>query len=235
MNAVAGDNACIAQRLREMGQLVEAQGGNPFRAAAYRHAADTLARLPRDVRELFQHEGDPGLQALPGVGPRIAAAIGEMLATGAWGQLQRLRGEADPETLLRTVPGIGAGLAHRLHEALGVETLEALEVAAHDGRLERVPHVGARRAAAIRAALAQMLGRVHAARRKVALPGGGSSGNRVPGCTILGSRNASRVSSYRVQNHSGAKPAWCRGSSWRSRWTAGAGSRARWLRPARAR
>lgn len=165
MNPPASDNAWIAQRLREMGQLVEAQGGNPFRAAAYRNAADTVARLPQGVRELFQRDGAAGLEALPGVGPRIAAAIGEMLTTGGWGQLQRLRGEADPETLLRTVPGIGAGLAQRLHEALGVETLEALEVAAHDGRLEGVPHVGARRAAAIRAALAQMLGRVRAARR----------------------------------------------------------------------
>jgi Holliday junction resolvasome RuvABC DNA-binding subunit len=173
MSAVAGDNAWIAQRLREMGQLVEAQGGNPFRAAAYRNAADTLVRLPQGVRELFQRDGVTGLQALPGVGPRIAAAIGEMLATGGWGQLQRLRGEADPETLLRTVPGIGTGLAQRLHEALGVETLEALEVAAHDGRLERVPHVGARRAAAIRAALAQMLGRVRTGRRTAAPPAGG--------------------------------------------------------------
>lgn len=180
MNVPEADNAWIAHRLREMGQLVEAQGGNPFRTAAYRNAADMVARLRRDVRELFQQEGPAGLEALPGVGPRIAAAIGEMLATGAWGQLQRLRGEADHETLLRTVPGIGLGLAHRLHEALGVETLEALEVAAHDGRLERVPHVRARRAAALRAALAQMLGRVGAARRTVASPATGSTARAEP-------------------------------------------------------
>jgi Holliday junction resolvasome RuvABC DNA-binding subunit len=165
MTAITGDNAWIAQRLREMAQLLQAQGGNPYRAVAYRNAAETVARLPRDVRELFEHEGLAGLDALPGVGPRIAAAVAEMLASGGWGQLQRLRGEADPETLLRTVPGVGSGLAHRLHEALGAETLEALEVAAHDGRLEQVPHVGPRRAAAIRAALAQMLDRARAARR----------------------------------------------------------------------
>jgi Holliday junction resolvasome RuvABC DNA-binding subunit len=155
----------IAQRLRDMAQLLEAQGGNPYRAAAYRNAADTVARLTRELREILAEEGATEIDALPGIGPRITAAITEMLATGAWGQLQRLRGEADPQTLLRTVPGIGNGLANRLHEALGVETLEALELAAHDGRLERVPHVGARRAAAIRAALGQMLDRVRASRR----------------------------------------------------------------------
>jgi DNA polymerase (family X) len=40
-----------------------------------------------------------------------------------------------------------------------VDTLESLEAAAHDGRLEGVRGVGARRAAVIRAALASMLGR----------------------------------------------------------------------------
>ena len=62
-------------------------------------------------------------------------------------------------TLFRTVPGIGPELAQRIHDALGVETLEGLEVACHEGRLEQVPGLGSRRVAAIRAALAEMLGR----------------------------------------------------------------------------
>jgi len=165
VNSEAGDNAWIAQRLREMALLLDAQGDNPYRAAAYRKGADTVAQLDRSVRELFDRDGPAGLDALPGIGPRIAAAIGEMLITGGWRQLDRLRGDADPEVVLRTVPGVGAGLAHRLHESLGVDTLEALEVAAHDGRLERMPRLGARRAAAIRAALTQMLDRARASRR----------------------------------------------------------------------
>ena len=157
--APPGDNAGIAQWLREMAQLLDAQDGNPYRAAAYRKAAETVAQLPRNVRDIFEEAGINGLDALPGIGPRIAAAIGEILATGRWGQLLHLRGEADPTALLRTIPGVGPDTAHRLHEGLGVETLEALEVAAHDGRLERLPYIGARRAAAIRAALTQMLDR----------------------------------------------------------------------------
>ncbi len=50
-------------------------------------------------------------------------------------------------------------MAHTIHAELNVDTLEALEVAAHDGRLERIKGVGPRRAAAIRASLAGMLGR----------------------------------------------------------------------------
>ena len=154
-----GENAMIAQGLREMAVLLEAQGGNAYRATAYRRGADTVAQLTRNVRKVYDEAGLDGLDALPGIGPRIAAAIGEMLMTGRWRQLEHLRGEADPGALLRTIPGVGAELAHRLHEILGVETLEALELAAHDGRLERLPRVGARRAAAIRAALTQVLDR----------------------------------------------------------------------------
>jgi Holliday junction resolvasome RuvABC DNA-binding subunit len=162
-----GDNAGIAQWLREMAALLDAQNGNPYRAAAYRKAADTVAQLPRNVRDLFEESGIGGLDALPAIGPRIAAAIAEILTTGRWGQLQHLRGEADPAALLRTIPGVGPELAHRLHEGLGVETLEALEVAAHDGRLERLTRIGARRAASIRAALTQMLDRRRALNRRV--------------------------------------------------------------------
>ncbi|MFZ2650156.1 MAG: helix-hairpin-helix domain-containing protein, partial [Burkholderiaceae bacterium] len=133
-SAPPGDNAGIAQSLREMAVLLDAQNGNPYRAAAYRKAADTVAQLKLSVRDIFDEQGVAGLDALPAIGPRIAAAIAEILITGRWGQLQHLRGEADPGALFRTIPGVGAETAHRLHEALGVETLEALELAAHDGR-----------------------------------------------------------------------------------------------------
>jgi DNA polymerase (family X) len=171
--AVPSENARVAQALREMATLLEAQGDNPFRVAAYRHAADTVARLPQALREIQASEGLAGLDALPAIGPRIAASIGELLDTGRWQQLERLRGSADPDALFRTIPGVGAELAHRLHDSLGVETLEALEAAAYDGRLERLPRIGARRAAAIRSALAEMLNRQRALRPRAIGPADG--------------------------------------------------------------
>lgn len=166
----AGVNAPIAQALREMALLLEAQAGNPFRVAAYRRAADTIARLPRSLREIHTSAGVGGLDELPGVGPRIAAAIAEMLASGRWQQLERLRGSADPQALFRTIPGVGPALAQRLHEVLGVDTLEALESAARVGRLEAVDGIGPRRAAAIRAALSNMLDRQRLLRQAAPIP-----------------------------------------------------------------
>lgn len=159
MTEASADNALVAQALREMAVLLEAQGDNPFRVAAYRRAADTVSGLDRPLRTVHDSAGIAGLEALPGVGPRIASAIVELLQTGQWQQLERLRGSADPEALLRTVPGVGPELAHRLHEDLGVETLEALETAARRGQLEALPGIGPRRAAALHAALTALLDR----------------------------------------------------------------------------
>jgi hypothetical protein len=159
VTAPHAENQDLAQRLREAADLLEAQQANPYRVAAYRRAADTLVGLGEDVRSVFEQHGLDGLDALPGIGRGIASALGEMLATGRWAQLERLRGTVDPAQLFRTVPGVGPQLADRLHEHLNVDTLEALEVAAHDGRLSTVPGVGRRRAAAIRDALTAMLDR----------------------------------------------------------------------------
>ena len=159
MNDLANENQQIARQLREAADLLQAQGANPFRVGAYRRAAQSIAGLDRSVRQIFDAQGRSGLQAIAGIGSGISSAIAEMLITGGWSQLARLRGAAEPEALFRTVPGIGEELAHALHDELEVDTLEGLENAAHDGRLETVTGVGPRRAAAIRASLATMLGR----------------------------------------------------------------------------
>lgn len=62
--------------------------------------------------------------------------------------------------MLASVPGIGRTLADRLTHDLGIDTLEGLEAAAHDGRLEQVMGFGAKRLAGIRDSLAHRLQRV---------------------------------------------------------------------------
>jgi putative hydrolase len=163
-------NSKIADRLRLMADLREQQGDNGFRVSAYRRAAATLDSLDEPVDEILAREGRAGLVALPNIGDGIAAAIAEMLATGRWAQLDRISGSLDAVHLLQTIPGIGPKLAERLHETLGIDTLEQLEIAAHDGRLETTEGVGARRAAGIRLALNDRLGRRRLQRRSETAP-----------------------------------------------------------------
>ncbi len=159
-------NSAVAGKLREMADLLEQQRADRFRIAAYRRAADTLLSLKQSVADIARSDGLSGLTQLPGIGRGIGLAILEMATTGRWSQLERLQGELQPEQLFQTLPGVGPELAARIHDVLHIDTLEALEVAAHDGRLGKVSGIGHRRAAAIRAAIAEKLGH----RRIRALP-----------------------------------------------------------------
>jgi hypothetical protein len=155
----ASINREITKKLLEFADLLEQQDANRFRVGAYRRAAGTISGLTTSVQDILEEKGFDGLVALPNIGEGIARAVQEMISSGRWSQLDRLRGSLEPTRLFATVPGIGKALAERIHDNLSVDTLEALEVAAYDGRLQEVPGIGLRRVQMLRAALAEMLSR----------------------------------------------------------------------------
>lgn len=166
-------NADLATRLDELADLLEEQRADPFRVRAYRNAAETLRRLPRPVGEIYDQEGLDGLERLPDVGVSIARSLRALLTTGRLPMLERVRGASDPEALLMTVPGIGPKTAELLHDELGIDSLEALESAAHDGRLANLAGIGEKRLQGIRDLLAARLGRIRT-------PRGAASGDEPP-------------------------------------------------------
>jgi DNA polymerase (family 10) len=77
---MAVENAEVARLLREVADLLELQGANPFRVRAYQTAARTVEELPRPVAELLE-EGRQ-LTDLPGIGEDLAGKIEEIARTG---------------------------------------------------------------------------------------------------------------------------------------------------------
>jgi DNA polymerase (family 10) len=152
-------NQAVAARFLDTARLLENQGANPFRVRAYRRAAQTLRRLRRPVEQILREEGPGGLDRLSGIGPGLAAAIRDFVATGRMPLQERLARTRSPFGELCSIPGIGPVLAQRLHEELEIATLEDLEVSAYSGRLERVTGIGPRRLEGIRLALVARLGR----------------------------------------------------------------------------
>ncbi len=140
-----------------MASLLEQQGEKGFRSDAYRRAADVVEHLARPVDEVLSTDGRDGLVALPAVGQGIASAIAEMVTTGRWAAFDRLTGELDSEALLMTIPGIGPRLAQRLHGELHIDTLEELEQAMLDGKLDQIDGFGPRKLDAVRSALRERL------------------------------------------------------------------------------
>jgi len=147
----------IADALDHVADLLELEGESTFRVRSYRNGAQTIRDLGTPVSTLLEQDDEHLLKDLPGIGDKLAGAIKEIAATGRLGLAERLEHETWPGQLLTQVPGIGRELARRIHDQLEISTLEELEVAAHDGRLEEVEGIGPDRAQGIRVALAGML------------------------------------------------------------------------------
>ena len=147
-------NEQVADRLEEVAHLLENQNANVFRVRAYRIAAQTVRSQPQPLQDLLKADGLRGLTRLPGIGESLGRMIDRIVTTGRVGLLDRLRGQDEPFRLFTTVAGIGPQLAHRIHDQLGIETLEELETAAYDGRLAQVPGMGQKRLTNIRDSLA---------------------------------------------------------------------------------
>lgn len=158
------ENAEIALLLQDYAALLEQQGDDSFRVRAYQEAADHVGVLPVALRDIYAQNGLAGLIDQPKIGRGIAAAIVEMLTTGRWSQLDRLRGDAAPAQLFQTIPGIGPELARRLADDEDIETLEELEIALQPGG-RAIPGFGRRRRQLILSQVSERLGRIRTARR----------------------------------------------------------------------
>ena len=150
-------NASIAHALDRAAAMLEERGANEHRVASYRRAAETVRDWPEALDRLARTGGAVALEALPGVGERLARRIAAFVETGELSLLRELREAMPPERLFTRITGIGRTSARQIVDALGVETLEALEVAAHDGRLADLPGFGAAKVRSVRAQLDALL------------------------------------------------------------------------------
>jgi DNA uptake protein ComE-like DNA-binding protein len=137
-------NEQVARALDETAALLEVQDASLFRVQAYRRAGATVRAQAQSVQSLLEEGGLAALETLPGIGRALASAISELVHRTAWFAGAAAR-RISPEDLFSTIPGMGHVLAQRIHEQLDIDTLEELELAAHDGRVATVPGFGARR------------------------------------------------------------------------------------------
>ncbi len=102
-----------------------------WKPAAYRKAASAVESLGGDVREVYEKEGEKGLEEIPGVGEAISKKIIEYLKTGKVKHLEELK-KSIPKGMdeLMNVPGIGAKRALKLYHELGIKSVKELEDAA---------------------------------------------------------------------------------------------------------
>jgi DNA polymerase (family X) len=133
-------NTEIAAALDELGTLYELDGAVRYRVIAYREAARVVRDSPLSVAELAR-EGRA--TQLPGIGKTLEGKIVTLLETGSIPSAEKLK-KRFPASLVEVtnVPGLGAKTARRLHDELGISTLEQLKEAAESGRLRDVKGMG---------------------------------------------------------------------------------------------
>jgi hypothetical protein len=170
----------IADLLDRAGELLDLLDANPFRVRSYRRAAAAVRRAATPIAERLQEGGAESLTEIPNIGRKLAGSIEEIVDTGRFGLVERLEAEVTPEAVLARVPGIGDTLAERIHDRLGIDSLEELEMAAHDGRLAEVDGMGDERVRGVRDALAGMLGRSARRRARHRRESDGGAGTEPP-------------------------------------------------------
>ena len=130
----------IAKVLEEVAGLLDLKGENSFKVRAYENAARAVLALEGDIAEAVRSRE---LLQVRGIGSSIFAGIEALVATGHMPLHDELRAAlpAGLADFLR-VPGLGARKAKALHDALGVASLEGLEKACLEGRLEGLKGFG---------------------------------------------------------------------------------------------
>jgi DNA polymerase (family 10) len=148
------ENVEIAAILKEVADLLEIQEANPFRVRAYRNAVRTIEAYAVPLRKLVEDEAD--LTELPAIGKGMAQNIEELVTTGGLSVLNQLAEEIPASLIeLMRLPGLGPKKARKLWNELGIETMEALEEAATEGRIADLAGFGQKTQARILEGIAQ--------------------------------------------------------------------------------
>jgi len=150
------DRHDVARILEETAAMLELKGENPFKVRAYENAARAVLAHPGDLEEAVRTRE---LLKARGIGPTIFANVETLLATGRLSVYEELRASYPPglRECLR-VPGLGVKKAKALYDALGIDSLEALERACREGRVATLKGFGARTAERILKGLAVLRG-----------------------------------------------------------------------------
>jgi DNA polymerase (family X) len=135
------DSRTAAHVLSEIAALLELRTENRFKSRAYRGAAKAVLALDTDDLTPLLRSGE--LARVRGIGSSTLAVITDLVESGESRYLEQLRLDLPDGILdLMRVPGLGPEKIERLHEALGIASLDDLEAAARDGRLATVKGFG---------------------------------------------------------------------------------------------
>ena len=133
-------NQDVADKLREVYQLMQLAGENRFRAIAFDRAAQTIEGLNE---EITKHIEEDTLTDIKGIGKSIAEDIKAFQETGTMPVLEALK-EKVPKGLIEwlNISGLGPKNIAKIHKELGITEIIELKEACQSGAVADLPGLG---------------------------------------------------------------------------------------------
>ena len=127
------DKEQVAAVLAEIGTLLELKGENPFKTRAYQNAARTLEGLTEPLDKIVAEQR---LGEIKGFGDALVDKITQLVTTGNLPYYDELKASVAPGLIeMLGIPSLGPKKVKKLHDELGVDTIEALEAACTAGKV----------------------------------------------------------------------------------------------------
>ena len=117
----------VAAVLAEIGTLLELKGENPFKTRAYHNAARVLEGLTEPLEKIV---AENRLGELKGFGEALQEKVTRLVTTGTLPYHDELKASLPPGLpALLEIQGLGPKKVKRLHDELGIDSVEKLEAA----------------------------------------------------------------------------------------------------------
>jgi len=130
----------VAAVLSEIGTLLELKGENPFKTRAYHNAARVLEGLTEPLDRIV---AENRLGELKGFGEALQDKVARLVTTGSLPYHDELKASLPPGLpALLEVQGLGPKKVKRLHDELGIDSMEKLEAACQAGRIAALEGFG---------------------------------------------------------------------------------------------
>jgi DNA polymerase (family 10) len=119
------DRLYVAEKLRDIANALALVEGRKFQAKAYARGAVVVESL--DDAGLVRALREETLEEIPNIGRSPAKQIRSLATTGSSALLEKLEKEFPRAIVtLASVPGMSEKKARAVHDALGIETIDAL-------------------------------------------------------------------------------------------------------------
>lgn len=134
------DKTQVSDILDEVGTLLELKGENPFKSRAFHNAARILSGVTEDLKILV----DSGeIRKIKGIGESTAKIISDLVTTGKSPDHESLKKGFPPGIFdMMKVQGMGPKKVAILFKKMKISSLDQLEKAAKEGKLEKLEGFG---------------------------------------------------------------------------------------------